>query len=65
MKDLAYLDDEEASLLPARQTMLTIVLPVVDVATVTATNVGLALNAGTIASLAEAAAVQTISIGQL
>jgi hypothetical protein len=62
MLDLAYLDDEEASLLPRRDTMLTIVLPVIEVGVAVAANNALALNAATIASFASATAGQAISL---
>lgn len=62
MLDLAYLDEEEASLLPRRETMLTIVLPTIEVGVAVGANLALALNAASIATTAEALAVQTISL---
>lgn len=59
--DNAYLDEEEASLLPARRTMLTIVLPVVEVANVVGTNFAIAINAATISASATAIATQTLT----
>jgi hypothetical protein len=58
---LALLDAEEADLLPARRTMLTIVLPTIEVANVVGVNLALALNAGTIAATASATAMQTLT----
>jgi hypothetical protein len=60
--DLAYLDEEEASLLPKRQTMLTIVLPTIEVGAVAAINLGFAVNANSMATLAEAMASQAVTL---
>jgi hypothetical protein len=59
--NLAYLDEEEGQLLPARQTMLTIVLPTIEVANVIGANFAIAINAGTIAAMATATATQTLT----
>jgi hypothetical protein len=59
---LKLLDEEEASLLPRRETMLTIVLPVIDVGVAVAANNAFAINAATIASFASATASQVIHI---
>jgi hypothetical protein len=60
--DLSYLDEEEASLLPRRETMLTIVLPVIEVGNAVAVNLAGALNAASIASVASATSLQSIGI---
>jgi hypothetical protein len=62
VKDLSYLDEEEASLLPRRDTMLTIVLPVVNVGTAVAVNLAGALNAASVGTTAIAYASQTVGI---
>jgi hypothetical protein len=62
MDNLAYLDEEEGALLPARKTMLTIVLPTVEVAAVAGVNLALSLNAATIGATATSIAMQTLSV---
>jgi hypothetical protein len=62
MDALAYLDEEEVMLLPRRETMLTLVLPSVDVVAVGAVNLALAVNAVSIATVAQATALQMINI---
>jgi hypothetical protein len=59
---LKLLDEEEATLLPRRETMLTIVLPVIDVNAVVAVNGALAFNVATISSYASAVAGQVVHI---
>jgi hypothetical protein len=58
-KELALLDDEEASLLPARQT-----LGLFDFAAIVASNTAVALNSVTILSAAVANAGQSIVVVQ-
>jgi hypothetical protein len=60
--DLAYLDEEEATLLPRRETMLTIVFPTINVNAVAAVNLAGALNAATIGSFAGAFAGQIVTV---
>lgn len=62
MDSLTILDGEEASLLPRRETLLTIVLPVIDVGVAVAANNALAVNAATISAIASATAGQTITV---
>jgi hypothetical protein len=61
MDSLKLLDEEEADLLPRRETMLTIVMPVIDVNLAIAANNAFAINAATIASFASATAGQVIN----
>ena len=63
MLDLALLDAEEATLLPRRETLLTIVFPTINVNAFAAINLAGALNAATIASIAGAFAGQTVTVG--
>jgi hypothetical protein len=60
--NLTYLDEEEGQLLPPRKTTLTLVLPTIEIATVAAANIAVAVNAATIAATAEAVATQTIGV---
>jgi hypothetical protein len=64
--ELAYLDldAEEASLLPRRETLLTIVLPTINVAAVAALNLGFAVNAYSIGAVATAIVSQAVTISQ-
>lgn len=61
MDNLALLDQEEASLLPARKTMLTIVLPTIEIANVVGANLALAVNDGTFGATTIATAIQGLT----
>lgn len=63
MVDLQLLDDEEATLLPRRETLLTIVFPTINVTAFAAINLAGALNAATIGTMATALAGQVVTVG--